>query len=124
MARRIRSIENRIDALEKLKGVLERNPDLVPRTHLKNTISGLALEFEERGFIKPRQHQGKPVLVLERWISPDDWYDEESDKRIVSMNDVSTYDRETLVKAILDGIKVDLNKEPYYYLDEDDEEQT
>lgn len=61
---------------------------------------------------------------MERWISSDDWYDEESDNRIASMNDASTYDRETLVEAILDGIKVDLNKQPYYYLDEDDGEET
>lgn len=59
------------------------------------------------------------MLVLERWIPDEGWSDEQWKDRFVSMEDVSTYDRETLVKAILDGIKVDLNKKPYYYLDED-----
>jgi hypothetical protein len=117
LARRLQSIQNKIDALEKLKGLLERNPDLVPRTNLKSMESGTFLEFEDRGFIRPRIVDKKPVLVLERYIHEDeDW-----DQKIVSMDDVSTYDRETLVKTILEGIKVDLNKEPYHYFDEDEE---
>ena len=119
LERRIQSIQKKIDCLEKLKGLLERNPDLVPRTRLKDMSSGLGLEFEERGFIRPKLVEGKPVLVLERWIPDEGWSDEQWKDRFVSMEDVSTYDRETLVKAILDGIKVDLNKKPYYYLDED-----
>jgi hypothetical protein len=119
LARRIRSIQKKIDSLEKLKGLLERNPDLVPRTRLKHMGSGLGLEFEERGFIRPKLVDGKPALVLERWIPDEGWSDKRWKQRFVSMGDISTYDRETLVKAILDGIKVDLNKEPY--LDEDDE---
>jgi hypothetical protein len=122
LARRIESIQKKIDALEKMKGLLERNPDLVPRTRFKYLSTGLGLEFEERGFIRPMLAEGKSVLVLERWIPDEGWSEEQWKHRFVSMEDVSTYDRETLVKRILDGIKVDLNNEPYHYLDEDDEE--
>ena len=66
---------------------------------------------------------GKPILVLERWIPDEGWSEEQWKHRFVSMEDVSLYVRETLVKTILDGIKVDLNKAPYHYLDEDDEEE-
>lgn len=118
LARRIQSIQNKIDVLEKMKGLLERNPDLVARTTLKDTSTGLGLEFEERGFIRPKVVGGKPVLLLERWIQ-EDWDEEQWKQRFVSMEDVSTYDREKLVKTLLEGIKVDLNKEPYHYLDED-----
>jgi hypothetical protein len=123
LARRLRSIQQKIDSLEKMKGLLERNPDLVPRTRLKDISSGLGLEFEERGFIRPKLVDGKPVLVMERWIPDEGWNDEQWKHRFVSMEDVSTYDRETLVKTLCEGIKVDLNKEPYHYLDEDDEEE-
>ena len=123
LARRIRSIQRKIDSLEKLKSLLERNPDLVPRTHLKDMGTGVGLEFEERGFIRPMLVDGKPILVLERWIPDEGWSEEQWKHRFVSMEDVSLYVRETLVKTILDGIKVDLNKAPYHYLDEDDEEE-
>jgi hypothetical protein len=123
LARRIRSIQRKIDSLEKLKSLLERNPDLVPRTHLKDMGTGAGLEFEERGFIRPMLVDGKPILVLERWIPDEGWSEEQWKHRFVSMEDVSLYVRETLVKTILDGIKVDLNKAPYHYLDEDDEEE-
>src|SRR5260221_14234696 len=82
LARRLRSIQQKIDSLEKMKGLLERNPDLVPRTRLKDMSSGLGLEFEERGFIRPKLVDGKPALVMERWIPDEGWNDRSEERRV------------------------------------------
>jgi hypothetical protein len=51
----------------------------------------------------------KPVLVLEQWVHEN----EEWDKRFVSKEDISTFEREKLLREIKDGINVDLSKEPF-----------
>src|SRR5260370_27879102 len=103
LARRLRSIQQKIDSLEKMKGLLERNPDLVPRTRLKDMGSGFGLDFEERRFIRPKLVDGKPVLVLERWIPDEGCNDEQCNHRFVSIVVVSTYDLEKLVKTLRQG---------------------
>jgi hypothetical protein len=124
LANRLKAVQRRIDLLEHFKMFLARNPQIYSYARLKNLSSGVGLEFEEKGFIRPLWQEGRPTLVLERWLSDEQYGEMEMEgeqiERFVSKEDVAAYSAEELAKALLEGINVDLSKPADY--DPEDEE--